>query len=307
MASYTLDDQMPRSSNAWQSVWNFRLLGGRVERRGGGSPTFSGISSGIRRERDDGRSCPSSTGGGPSGPGRVPGAELHQREQPLAQVLAANVRPHVSNWLRSSFQYELAPTSVVAAASAACRSHSAQRLSQRTRPTACRGTAARTGPSAPRRSCREYHARCSRDATVPCGPAMSSPGSLYSVAHSFEFGDDPIPMVALDLNTFIPDRATGTKPGFQFRGKLREAALVQRQVGNDRHSLASPAFRLSAHPNDGGLAGNWWVVAASAGGLQLVALGAKELSPTLFCHRRCHFLFLRVFVTIRAVSTFLGK
>jgi hypothetical protein len=35
-------------------------------------------------------------------------------------------------------------------------------------------------------------------------------------------------MVALDFNVSIPDRATGAKPGFQFRGKLGEAALVQR-------------------------------------------------------------------------------
>jgi hypothetical protein len=36
---------------------------------------------------------------------------------------------------------------------------------------------------------------------------------------------------------------------------------------NDRHSLASPAFRLSAYPHDAGLTRNWWVIAASAGGL----------------------------------------
>ena len=38
-----------------------------------------------------------------------------------------------------------------------------------------------------------------------------------------------------------------------------------------------------------------------------MALGAKELSPTVFCHRWRHFFFLRVFVTIRALSIFLRK
>jgi hypothetical protein len=58
--------------------------------------------------------------------------------------------------------------------------------------------------------------------------SASPPSTIGSVAHRLKFGDDPISMVALDFNVSIPDRATGAKPGFQFRGKLGEAVLVQR-------------------------------------------------------------------------------
>src|SRR5208282_6403189 len=96
--------------------------------------------------------------------------------------------------------------------------------------------------------------------------------------------NDPITMVALNLDSPFLDRPASAKPLLQLGCKLREAIPIQRHVGNDCQSLASPALGLSAHSDDGGLARGRWLVLASACGFKLVTLGAEEVSPTSLCH-----------------------
>ena len=95
----------------------------------------------------------------------------------------------------------------------------------------------------------------------------SSPGPFHSITHALKFRNDPIPLIALNLNPSILDRSASAKPLLQLGGKFREAVLVQGQVGDDCHPLASPALRLSAHSDDGGLARGRWLAPASACGL----------------------------------------
>jgi hypothetical protein len=113
-------------------------------------------------------------------------------------------------------------------------------------------------------------------------------------------------MIALNLDPPILNRSPGAKPCFQLGGKFCEAALVQRQVENGRHSLAASAVGLSAHSDDSGLAWGRWLALASAGGLELMALGAEQISPTMLSHP-VHFFFLAIFATIRFFSIFFRR
>jgi hypothetical protein len=132
--------------------------------------------------------------------------------------------------------------------------------------------------------------RSTRNPEVVLAQALSTPGPFHLVAHSLKFRNDPIPMIALDLDPSLLNRSPGAKPCFQLGGKFCAAVLVQRQVGNGRHALASPALRLTAHSDDSGFARGRRLALASAGGFELVALGAGQVSPTMLCHRGSLFL-----------------
>jgi hypothetical protein len=54
----------------------------------------------------------------------------------------------------------------------------------------------------------------------------SAPASFHSVAQALKLLNDPISLVALNLNPSILDRSPGAKPGLQFGGKLCDAILV---------------------------------------------------------------------------------
>src|SRR5208282_6165778 len=96
---------------------------------------------------------------------------------------------------------------------------------------------------------------------------------------------DPIPMVALNLDSPFLDGPASAKPCFQLGCKLGNATFVQRQIGDDSHTLATPALRLPAHSDDGGLVrGRWLVRFARTSLLELVALGAKQLPPIVLSH-----------------------
>ena len=112
--------------------------------------------------------------------------------------------------------------------------------------------------------------------------ADSAPNPLRPITQPLKLLNNPIPMVALDFDAPVLDRAARAEPILQLGGKLGEAVLVQWQVGDDGHSFSTPAFRLSTNPNHGGLARDRWLALAGASGLKLVALGAEEVSPTTF-------------------------
>ncbi len=70
----------------------------------------------------------------------------------------------------------------------------------------------------------------------------SSPSPFHSIAQALKLSNDPIPMVALNLDTPIFDGSSGAEAGFQFGGEFGESACIQRKVGDDRHPLASSAL-----------------------------------------------------------------
>jgi hypothetical protein len=96
-------------------------------------------------------------------------------------------------------------------------------------------------------------------------------------------------MVALNLDLLILNRAASSKPVLQLGGKFRQTVLIQRQIGDDRHSLATSALRLSAHSNHGGLAR--FVRLAGASPVQLMAFWAEQFSPIIISHRATCFLY----------------
>src|SRR5271157_6005700 len=92
----------------------------------------------------------------------------------------------------------------------------------------------------------------------------SSPSPFHLVAQSLKFLNDPIPMVALNFDSPFLDSPASAKPLLQLCGKLSETIAIQRHVGNNCHSLSSPALGLPAHSDDGGLAWGRWLALASA-------------------------------------------
>jgi len=113
---------------------------------------------------------------------------------------------------------------------------------------------------------------------------QSSSGPFHSIAHSFKFRNDSIPLVALDFDSSILNCSASAKPGFQLGGKLGKSIFIQRQIGDDANALATSALRLPTNTNHGGLAR--FVRLACASLLELVALWADQFSPVVASHRR---------------------
>jgi hypothetical protein len=82
-----------------------------------------------------------------------------------------------------------------------------------------------------------------------------------------KFRNDPISMIALNLNPAILDRSTGAQSLFQLCGEFRQVDVVQREVGNGRHPFASSSLGFSANSDDSGLGRGRWLTIAGACGL----------------------------------------
>src|SRR5579864_1659412 len=74
----------------------------------------------------------------------------------------------------------------------------------------------------------------------------SAPNSLHLVAQPFQFGHKPFPLIALNLDASILDRASGPAALLELGGKFSQSGFVQRHIENSRHAFASPASRLPA-------------------------------------------------------------
>src|SRR6516165_4122055 len=74
----------------------------------------------------------------------------------------------------------------------------------------------------------------------------SAPDPLDLVAQPLQLGDDALPLVALNLDAPVLDRAPGAAPLLEQGGEFPHAVVIERQVEHRCHALASPARRLPA-------------------------------------------------------------
>jgi hypothetical protein len=148
--------------------------------------------------------------------------------------------------------------------------------------------------------------RIAHVSSLPWIVSASPTNPLHSITHPLKLCDNPIPMVALNLDPPVLDRAPSAKPGLQLGGKVQEPVLIQGKVGDGCHSLASPTLGFPADSDDG-LARVRCFALAGACALELMALWAKQVSPVVLSHCRGHLFFLPIFDTIRFFSIFFRK
>src|SRR5262249_30703309 len=107
---------------------------------------------------------------------------------------------------------------------------------------------------------------------------ISASDTFHTVAHAFQYRNQPLSLVALNLDHAVFDRPAGATPNFELRGQCEQASLIKRDVGSSRHALAPSALRLPTEPDHrGALAGHfllrhgrlddefgWWCYSFSA-------------------------------------------
>src|SRR5262245_24308349 len=70
---------------------------------------------------------------------------------------------------------------------------------------------------------------------------VSSTHTLDLVAQFLQLGGDALPLVALNLDAPVLDRAPGAAPLLEQGGEFPHAFLIEWQVEHGRHALATPA------------------------------------------------------------------
>src|SRR6266700_2214767 len=80
---------------------------------------------------------------------------------------------------------------------------------------------------------------------------MSAPGPFHAIAQPLQLRGQPIALVALDFDSAILHRSTCAAAIFEQCGKLAKPRVVQRNIGEDGHALAAPAFRFASDTHHG--------------------------------------------------------
>src|SRR6185369_15612490 len=94
---------------------------------------------------------------------------------------------------------------------------------------------------------------------APCKRTLILPaGAFRRPAAADELLDEPIAVIALDLDAAVAARAPGAAQFLEFRGERIQFSRRQSQAGDDRHAFALAALGLAADAHGaaaGGLAG----------------------------------------------------
>jgi hypothetical protein len=80
---------------------------------------------------------------------------------------------------------------------------------------------------------------------------ISASHPLHPVAHAFQHRNQPVTLIALNLDHATLDRPAGATAILELRGQFEQTGFIEWDIGYGRHALPTSAFGFPTQPDHG--------------------------------------------------------